>query len=267
MIDEHAKLVRSLIELRTGLDRELKQTLAAAGTAKEQAQGEAEAALAAMAGTEASFKRLLAHARTIGLPTDTDEQIPASFDGDAAGLFEQTVERLEQAIEHAEHTQAALAAERERQQQRSTERERERRERLAKEQRRLEQARENDRKLLLAGAAALLASVVTGAAVSAAAGLMVPGICAAVLSIAAVNTVSTISPRLGKPWSVDPTAPYAMGRLPWSLATTAAVLFGCYAVASLSSGLDLARLAPALTIVVVGAGVSALGRAKALSND
>jgi ABC-type multidrug transport system fused ATPase/permease subunit len=263
MIAEHARLTQTLVEIRGELDEQLRAYLKIQAESTERAHKQTALIRASLESDRHRFDELLARATASGLPTDSSEPIPASFDGHPVELFAQMVDRLEEAISHAEHTQAALAAERQRRQERSNELERERRRRMVAEQNRLDRARSHDRILVVLGLIAVASCVLSAIVLTTAVGLLAPAAGTAALSYATATSASTLVPRLGRPWSSRPALAYDTGQPPWIASTAATALFGFYALASLAGGLSLDRFGAGSTVALLCGAATTIGHSRA----
>ena len=251
MIERYATLTQTLLQIRGDLDRELREHGKTSSALVEQAHEQAATARRSLASNRHRFEQLISRAAAAGLPTDGSDAVPANFDGEPSALFAQMIDRLEQALSEAEHTQTALAAERDRQRRRRAELEQERKRQAAAEQERLERARNHDRLLAILGLATICASILAGFALDSAAGLLAPAIGALLLGYATTAKTSTLAPRLGKPWATNPALAHGTGRTVWVACTAASILFCLYALASLAAGPSPATTAAGLALTLI----------------
>lgn len=263
MIERYSELTQTLVEVRAKLDAQLREHANTQRTQAERAKQEAAAARARIASDMRRFEDLLARASAAGLTVDNAHTPPTDFGGEPRKLFAQMIERLDEAISAAEHTQAALDAERQRQRQRNDARDQERQRRLAEEQRLMQEARRHDRLIAALALVCAAASLIVGISSGALIGLAVPAAGAAALSVAAVAWRSTIVPRLGRPWSTTPGAAYGSGAAPWVGSASAAALFCLYALASLASGFSAQRFGIGAVIAVACGVAQIFGRRQA----
>jgi hypothetical protein len=262
MIERSAELTQTLVEVRVKLDAQLREHASTQRSQLERAEQGAASARARVAADMRRFEELLARASAAGLATHDVQVPPTDFGGQPTKLFSQMIERLAEAISAAEHTQTALAAERQRQDERRGALEQERQRRLAEEQRRIQDARRHDRLLTALVAACAAASLIAGIASGSLAGLLAPVLGTVVVSVAAAVGASTVVPRLGPPWAASGVA-YGTGTPLWVGSLIAAPLFGVYALASLASGFSAQRFGISTALTLLFGSAQLVGRRRA----
>ena len=263
MIERYAELTQTLVAVRVKLDVQLREHASTQRAQTERAEQEVASARARVAADMRRFEDLLARASAAGLATHDIQMPPTDFGGQPAKLFAQMIERLAEAISAAEHTQTALAAERQRQDERRSALEQEHQRRLAEEQRCMQDARRHDRLLAALAVACAAASLIAGIASGSLAGLLAPVVGTVAVSVASVVWASTVVPRLGRPWAASTGVVYGSGASLWVGSLIAVPLFGVYALASLASGFSAQRFGISAAVTLLCGSAQMFGRRQA----